>query len=100
MVTEEKVMEALRKVYDPEIPVNVVDLGLIYGVEIEGGKVRVRMTMTMRGCPLHYVMTSGARAQLLNTEGVEEAEVELVWDPPWTIDRISPELRRQLAGGG
>jgi len=99
MVTEEKVMDALRKVYDPEIPVNIVDLGLIYDVAIEDDNVHVRMTMTTRGCPLHHVITSGVKAQLLNVEGVQGAEVELVWDPPWTIDRINPELRRRLAGG-
>lgn len=96
MVTEEAVMEALSQVYDPEIPISVVDLGLIYGVDIQGDRVHVKMTMTTPGCPLHAVMTSEAKIRVLALEGVSEAEVELVWDPPWTPERISDNLKREM----
>ena len=98
-VTQEMVMEALKEVYDPEIPVNVVDLGLIYGVEIEGDRVRVRMTMTTPGCPLYGIMTASAQQHIEEISGVESAEVELVWDPPWTPARMS-ELGRRALGWG
>lgn len=99
MATEEQVMDALREVYDPEIPINVVDLGLIYGIDIQDSSVHVKMTMTMRGCPLYGVMMAQAKAKVEALDGVEAANVELVWDPPWTPDRISPELRRRMSGG-
>ncbi len=96
MLTEETVMEALSQVYDPEIPINVVDLGLIYGVDIKGDKVHVRMTMTTPGCPLHGVMTSEAKMRVLALDGVNDAEVELVWEPAWTPDRISDRVKQEL----
>lgn len=93
----EDVMNALREVYDPEIPFNVVDLGLIYGVEVNGNKVKVRMTLTAIGCPLSYYLV-GMVEEVIKEKvpGVEEVEVELVFDPPWTPDRMAPEARRLL----
>ena len=96
MVTQEAVIEALKEVYDPEIPINVVDLGLIYGVDVISDKVHIRMTMTMPGCPLHSLMTSEAKRRVEALEGVTEAQVELVWDPPWTPARISSEMKNKL----
>lgn len=96
MVEREKVIEALKECYDPEIPVNIVDLGLIYGVETDGGKVHVKMTLTTEGCPLYETIAEDVRQRLLQVEGVEDAEVELVWDPPWTYERLSPEGREAL----
>jgi metal-sulfur cluster biosynthetic enzyme len=80
---EQTVLAALRQVMDPEIGCNLVDLGLIYGVAINGAKVTVTMTLTTPGCPMHESLCSGAQAAVLNLEGVDEAVVELVWDPPW-----------------
>lgn len=100
MVTQEQVGEALREVYDPEIPVSVVDLGLIYEVRIEGGKVEVDMTMTARGCPMHAHIAEQTRRRLLEIEGVEEAEeVNIVWEPPWNPTMISEEARKGLGLG-
>lgn len=99
MVTQEQVMEALREVYDPEIPVNVVDLGLIYKVKVKGGKVEVDMTMTARGCPMHAYIAEETRKRLLEIEGVEEAEVNIVWEPPWNPTMISEEARKRLGLG-
>ena len=82
-VTEQTVLETLRQVYDPEIDCNVVDLGLIYSVSIAGAKVSVVMTLTTPGCPMHESISEGVRNALLSIEGVADAEVQVVWDPPW-----------------
>ncbi len=82
-LTEIQVLEALRHVVDPEIDCNIVDLGLIYNVAIEGTKVTVQMTLTTPGCPMHESIGAGARNALLHLEGVTDAEVQVVWDPPW-----------------
>src|SRR3974390_1515994 len=80
---ETLILETLRRVVDPEIDCNIVDLGLIYGVSIEGGTVRGQMTLTTQGCPMHESIAHGVKMALLNLQGVEDAEVEVVWDPPW-----------------
>ncbi|MEM0495015.1 MAG: metal-sulfur cluster assembly factor [Thermofilum sp.] len=96
-VREEEVINALREVYDPELPFNVVDLGLVYGVEVNGSKVKVRMTLTAIGCPLaSYLIDMVEEVIKERVPGVEEVEVELVLDPPWTPDRMAPEVRRLL----
>lgn len=90
-------MEALKEVYDPEIPFNVVDLGLIYGVEVDGRKVKVKMTLTAIGCPVSYFLVEMVRDVIKEKiPEVEDVEVDLVFDPPWTPDRIKPEVRRLL----
>ena len=96
MIDEKQVWETLKTVYDPEIPVNVVDLGLVYNVAINEETVRVDMTMTMRGCPMHSYMTHDAREKLLKIPGVKNVEVNLVWDPPWNPTMISEEGRKAL----
>ncbi|SPE56974.1 MIP18 family protein YitW [Verrucomicrobia bacterium] len=83
VLNEPKVLEALRQVIDPELGCNLVDLGLIYDVKIESGKVQVTMTVTTPGCPMHDSLCAGVRNALLNLEGVTDAEVELVFEPPW-----------------
>jgi probable FeS assembly SUF system protein SufT len=97
---EEKVWEQLRNCYDPEIPVNIVDLGLIYSVEItdsEHGKaVAVGMTLTAPGCGMGPALAADAEQRILSVPGVAVARVELVWDPPWSPDRISPAGRARL----
>ena len=82
-ITEEAVLETLRQVIDPELGCNMVDLGLIYSISVAGQKVMVVMTLTTAGCPMHESIRSGAQRALLGLAGVEEAEVEVVWDPPW-----------------
>lgn len=96
MVTVDEVMDALRTVYDPEIPFNIVDLGLVYDVKVEDGVVYVKMTLTFPGCPLASLITMQAEEAIRRLDGVKDVKVELVWDPPWTPDRISPELREEL----
>jgi radical SAM protein len=88
-VTPERVTDALRAVLDPELSLSVVELGLIYGIVIDGGTVRITMTLTARGCPLHDVMTDWVRRAVLEIPGVEQVEVSLTFDPPWTPARIA-----------
>ena len=92
----EDVMKALKRCYDPEIPVNIVDLGLIYDVKVEDGSVYVKMTMTARGCPMHRLLSENVRREVEKLHGVKQAVVEVVWDPPWTPDRISKQAREEL----
>ena len=82
-LTETLVMDALRQVIDPELGCNIVDLGLIYSVQLNGSAVMVTMTLTTQGCPMHESIRWGAREALLNIESISDAQVEIVWDPPW-----------------
>ena len=93
----EKVIAVLRQVYDPEIPVNIYDLGLIYGLKIsEQGKVDIDMTLTAPGCPVAQTFPGTVENAVMQLEEVSEAHVELVWDPPWTQDRMTDEVKLQL----
>lgn len=97
MVSEEDILRALRAVNDPEVGVNIVDLGLVYSTEIHGPTVRILMTMTTPACPMHSYLTEEVREAILaQWEEVEEVMVQLVWDPPWSPQMISQEGRRQL----
>lgn len=96
MITEEQVMDALREVYDPELGLSIVDLGLVYGVDIADNQVNVTMTLTTPGCPLHNTMAQGAEMAVRRLPGVESATVRVVWDPPWTPERMSEAARQQL----
>jgi metal-sulfur cluster biosynthetic enzyme len=99
-VTEDQVYAALRKCMDPEIPVNVVDLGLIYGVKVASGKdVDIKMTMTTRGCPLHDTLLSDVKRYVGKIGGIGNINVEIVWDPPWSIEKMDPSVREKLGFG-
>jgi metal-sulfur cluster biosynthetic enzyme len=99
-VTEDQVYAALRKCMDPEIPVNVVDLGLIYGVKVASGKdVDIKMTMTTRGCPLHDTLVSDVKRYVGKIGGIGNINVEIVWDPPWSIEKMDPSMREKLGFG-
>ena len=99
-VSEVAVWDMLKTCYDPEIPVNIVDLGLIYGCELvpgDGGSaVRVQMTLTAPGCGMGPVIAREAEEKITGLPGVSSASVEVVWDPPWSPDRISTEGRQKL----
>lgn len=101
---EQQVWEALKNCYDPEIPVNIVDLGLIYDMRTvpapQGGRrVDVKMTLTARGCGMGPVIAADARQKLLALTGVADATVEVVWDPPWNPGMMSPEGKKRLGMG-
>ena len=87
-LTEARVLESLAGVVDPELRLSIVELGLVYGVRIDGARVAVTMTLTAPGCPLHEVMADWARAAVAAIPGVERVDVEITFDPPWTPERM------------
>ena len=96
-VSEESVVEALRTVYDPEIPVNIYELGLIYGVDIdEAGDVKVTMTLTTPGCPVAGSLPQQVADAVAGVPEVGSVKVALVWDPPWTMDKMSEDAKLAL----
>ena len=98
-ITEESILETLRQVIDPELGCNIVDLGLIYNISITDKKVAVVMTLTTPGCPMHESIRWGAQNAILNLAGIEEAEVQVVWDPPWQPSMMT-EFGRIATGAG
>ncbi|MBK7257015.1 MAG: metal-sulfur cluster assembly factor [Ignavibacteriae bacterium] len=95
-VNEAQVYDALRQCYDPEIPVNVVELGLIYDVKIIDDWVGVKMTLTTPGCGMSGMIAQDVRNRVLGLPGVKEADVRIVWEPAWTPERMTPEARKKL----
>ncbi|AHL23589.1 metal-sulfur cluster assembly factor [Thermococcus nautili] len=96
-ITEEMILEKLKEVIDPEIGIDVVNLGLIYEVKVNpDNTVYVKMTMTTPGCPLTMWILRAVEDKILEIPGVKDAEIELTFDPPWTPDRISPEYKKRL----
>lgn len=99
--TEEAIRDALRYVVDPEVGLNVVDLGLVYGVEVSEGRIAVRMTMTTPACPVADTLVESARAAVsAAAPTIPDIEVELVWDPPWSPDMMSEIARDHLGWPG
>ncbi len=100
-LTETEVLNALKQCYDPEIPVNIVDLGLIYGIRFENvdadqQDVSIDMTLTAQGCPAHVQIGEQVKARVEQLPGVRNVTVNVVWNPPWTPERLSAEARKQL----
>lgn len=96
MLSEQVIIDALKTIYDPEIPVNIYDLGLIYDIRINGDDVHVVMTLTTATCPAAAFMPEEVKTVLLETGKIAHAEVEVTYEPKWTRDRMSPEAREQL----
>ena len=97
VITREQVFEALKDVYDPEIPVNVVDLGLVYGLEVDNeGDVEIKMTLTFAGCGMGPYIAQQAEWRLAEIEGIDEVNVELVFDPPWNPEMITEDGKKLL----
>jgi probable FeS assembly SUF system protein SufT len=100
-VSEDALWDSLKTVYDPEIPVNIVDLGLVYDLRVlaaekGGSRVEVKMTLTAPGCGMGPAIASDAQSRVARVPGVKEAEVQLVWDPPWSAEMMTPEGKRIL----
>lgn len=95
MIDPPTIRNALRQVVDPELGCNILDLGLVYGIAIEGATITVTMTLTTSGCPMHESIASGVQATLLGLDGVEEVDVQVVWDPPWTPARMTERGRAE-----
>ncbi|MEM1051032.1 MAG: SUF system Fe-S cluster assembly protein [Pseudomonadota bacterium] len=94
---EQSVIEALREIYDPEIPVNIYDLGLIYGVDVDDEcDATITMTLTTPHCPVAETMPGEVELRAASVPGIRDAEVDLVWDPPWSPEKMSDEARLEL----
>lgn len=97
MTLQEQIVAAMRKVYDPEMPVNIYELGLIYGLEVdEAGKVNVRMTLTAPNCPVAGTLPAEVERAVRGVPGVSDVKLELTFDPPWTKDRMSEAAKLAL----
>jgi len=96
-VNVEQVRDSLKKCMDPEVPLSIVDMGLIYGIDItENNDVNIKMTMTTKGCPLHETMVDDVKRFTKKVSGVNNVDVEIVWDPPWTMDKMSDEAKAMM----
>ncbi|AEH48970.1 metal-sulfur cluster assembly factor [Parageobacillus thermoglucosidasius] len=96
MDIRELVLQQLRTVLDPELGINVVDLGLIYDLQISDGNIYILMTLTTPGCPLHDSIVGGVKRALEQIDGIRDVKVDVTWNPPWTPERMSEEALRQL----
>ena len=96
-VSEEQIRNSLKQCMDPEVPLSIVDMGLIYGINIsENNDVKIKMTMTTRGCPLHDTMVDDVTRYTKKVPGVNNVQVDIVWDPPWTKDKMSDEAKAMM----
>lgn len=96
-ISKESIIELLKTVYDPELGVNIVDLGLIYDLQIEEDQVKITMTMTTPGCPMHDAIVGGVESRLNAEAAIQSVQVDVVWNPPWTPDKMSEEAKEQLS---
>ena len=100
-VTPDAVRASLKQCMDPEVPISIVDMGLVYGIDVtDGNDVEIKMTMTTKGCPLHETLVSDVTRFAKKVPGVNNVNVEIVWDPPWTMDMLTAEARETLRGMG
>jgi len=98
-VNVEQVRESLKNCMDPEVPLSIIDMGLIYGIDIsENNDVNIKMTMTTKGCPLHDTMVDDVKRFTKKVSGVNDVQVDIVWDPPWTMDKMSDEAKAKMKG--
>ena len=94
---KEKIIKEIKKIYDPEIPVNIFELGLIYKIEvIDNKKALIEMTLTSPNCPVAESLPNSVKENILKIDGVEDVELKLVWDPPWTIEKMSEAAKLEL----
>ena len=93
---EEKIVEVLKTVRDPEIPVDIHSMGLIYGIELDGGEVRIEMTLTTPNCPVAESLPNEVKEKVAALDGVDTVQVDLVWDPPWTVEKLSEAARLEM----
>ena len=96
MEVKNKIIEEIRKIYDPEVPVNIYELGLIYDIVVSNKKVKIKMTLTSPNCPVAESLPKEVKDGAMQVEEVEEVDIELVWDPPWTQDMMSEAAKLEL----
>ena len=93
---KEKIIDEIKKIYDPEIPVNIYELGLIYKVEVKDGLVKIEMTLTTPNCPVADSLPKLVKNNILKIDGITDVDLKLVWDPPWTKDKMSEAAKLEL----
>jgi len=96
MEIKNKIIEELRKIYDPELPVNIYELGLIYNIHVSGRKAEIQMTLTTPNCPVAESLPKEVKEGALQVDGVDDVDLQLVWDPPWTKDMMSDAAKLEL----
>jgi FeS assembly SUF system protein len=96
MVSKDEIVNVLKDCYDPEIPINIWDLGLVYDISIDNENVGIKMTLTAPGCMMGGMIAEEVKAKVKAVSGVKDAKVELVWDPPWTPDKMSEAAKAQM----
>ena len=96
MELKEKVIEEIKKIYDPEIPVNIYELGLIYDIKVDGSKAEIKMTLTTPNCPVAESLPKEVKEGAMQVEGIDDVDLQLVWDPPWTKDMMSDAAKLEL----
>jgi len=100
-VTTEQITDSLKQCMDPEVPLSIVDMGLIYGIDVsDNNDVNIKMTMTTKGCPLHDTMVDDVTRYTKKVPGVNNVQVDIVWDPPWSMDRMSDDAKAKMKGLG
>ena len=96
MEIKEKIINEIRKIYDPELPVNIYELGLIYDIEVSGKKAKIKMTLTTPNCPVAESLPKEVKESAMQVEEIDEVDLELVWDPPWNKDMMSDAAKLEL----
>jgi FeS assembly SUF system protein len=96
LVSKDEIVTVLKDCFDPEIPINIWDLGLVYDIKVDNENVGIKMTLTAPGCMMGGMIAEEVKAKIKAMEGVKDAKVELVWDPPWTPDKMSQEAKAQM----
>ena len=96
MDVKNKIIEEIRKIYDPELPVNIYELGLIYDIKVDGSKAEIKMTLTTPNCPVAESLPKEVKEGAMQVEGIDDVALQLVWDPPWTKDMMSDAAKLEL----
>ena len=96
MEIKNKIIEEIRKIYDPELPVNIYELGLIYDIKVEGRKAEIKMTLTTPNCPVAESLPKEVKDSIMQVEGIEKVDLDLVWDPPWDKTMMSESAKLEL----
>ena len=96
MEIKEKIINEIRKIYDPELPVNIYELGLIYDIHVKGNKAEIKMTLTTPNCPVAETLPNEVKEGAMQVEEIKEVDLQLVWDPPWTKDMMSDAAKLEL----
>ncbi len=96
MEIKNKIIEEMKKIYDPELPVNIYELGLIYDIQVTGNKAEIKMTLTSPNCPVAESLPEEVKEGAMQVEGINQVDIQLVWDPPWTKDMMSDAAKLEL----